>query len=41
VEEKQSVISLTGDSFDFWSIPTLSEVEKVRFKFILLFVGLS
>jgi hypothetical protein len=40
VEEKQPVMSLTGDSFDFWSIPTLPEAEKVGFKFLFLFVGL-
>jgi hypothetical protein len=40
VEEKEPMMSLTGDSFDFWSTPTLSEVEKVGFKFLFLFVGL-
>ena len=40
MEEKQPVMSLTEDSFDFLSTPTLSEVEKVGFKFLFLFVGL-
>ena len=40
VEEKQPVISLTGDPFDFWSTTTLSEAEKVGFKSLFLFVGL-
>jgi hypothetical protein len=40
VEEKQPVMSLTGDSFDIWSTPTISEVEKVGFKLLFLSVGL-
>jgi hypothetical protein len=33
-------MSLTGDSFDFWSTPTFSEVENVGFKFLFFFKGL-
>jgi hypothetical protein len=32
------VMSLTGDSFDFWSIRTISKAEKVEFKLLFLFV---
>ena len=33
-------MSLTGDPFDFWSTPTIPEVEKVGFKLLCLSVGL-
>jgi hypothetical protein len=39
VEEKQPVMSLTGDSVDFWSIPTISKVEKVGYKLLFIFIG--